>query len=297
MYEYSLARSVSLPRSAINLRCSVWVLRIDRVCIQVGTGLASPILSNSVSWPFIQSWTSKHTRCRTMGSPQNTRRGLRGSQSARSEPQHAWDSFLLASSVSEISKGGPYLCSKMMSVPQAEVEVEKISSEGHMLEAMPSQKQTPRRRGRPRKNKEVGGSHILTELSAHPTAEEFIMHATWLEPVGTTSRGSGSRMRRTGVSGSNVENPNQQLEQAQLSIAELYQENRELWRQLVVQNQEVSTPPGHEGSTNWLKRQLREAQDTIVQLREAQRMMEEENIRTLQGAQSSLGEGPCAGDT
>jgi hypothetical protein len=66
-------------------------------------------------------------------------------------------------------------------------------SEGHMLEAMPSQKKTPRRRGRPRKNKEVGGGgHILTELSAHPPTEEFIMHATWLEPVGTTSRGSRS---------------------------------------------------------------------------------------------------------
>jgi hypothetical protein len=104
-------------------------------------------------------------------------------------------------------------------------------------------------------------------------------------------------MRRTETLGSNVGSPNQQLEQAQLAIAELYQENRELRRQLVVKNQEVSTPQGCEGSTNWLKRQLREAQDTIVQLREVQRMMEEENIKTLQGAQSSLGEGPCAGDT
>jgi hypothetical protein len=74
-----------------------------------------------------------------MGSPQNMRRGLRGSRSARSEPQHAWDSFLLSSSVSKISKGGPYLCSEMMSAPQEEVEVEKILSEGHRLEATPSQ--------------------------------------------------------------------------------------------------------------------------------------------------------------
>jgi hypothetical protein len=79
----------------------------------------------------------------------------------------------------------------MMSTPQAEVEVEKITSEGHMLEAIPSQKKTPWRRGRPKNNKEVGGIHILTELSAHSAAEEFIMHSTRLEPIRTTSRGSG----------------------------------------------------------------------------------------------------------
>jgi hypothetical protein len=70
--------------------------------------------------------------------------------------------------------------------------VEKILSEGHRLEAMPSQNMTLWRRGRPRKNKEVGGSHILTELSAYPTTEEFRMHATWLEPIRTASRGSRS---------------------------------------------------------------------------------------------------------
>jgi hypothetical protein len=64
-----------------------------------------------------------------MGSPQNKGRGLRGSRSARFEPQHAWDSFLLALSVSEASKGGSYLCSETMLVPQAEVEVEKITPE------------------------------------------------------------------------------------------------------------------------------------------------------------------------
>ena len=79
-----------------------------------------------------------------------------------------------------------------MSGPQAEVEVEKITYEGLMLEAMPSQRKTPRRRGRPRKNKEVGGSYILTELSAYPTIEEFRMHGTWIDPIRTASRGSRS---------------------------------------------------------------------------------------------------------
>jgi hypothetical protein len=81
-----------------------------------------------------------------------------------------------------------------MLVPQAEVEAEKIMSEEHVLEAMPSQKKIQQRRGRPRKIKEVGGGeHIPTKLRAHPTAEGFIMYVTRLEPVGTISRGSGSR--------------------------------------------------------------------------------------------------------
>jgi hypothetical protein len=63
-----------------------------------------------------------------------------------------------------------------------------------------------------------------------------------------------------------------------------------------VKNQEVSTSQGHRGSTVWLQRQLREAQDTIVQLREAQRMTAKEEKKTLQGARSSPGEGPRVGD-
>jgi hypothetical protein len=102
------------------------------------------------------------------------------------------------------------------------------------------------------------------------------MRAIRLEPVETTSRGSGSRMRRTDASGSNVREPTQQLEQAQLAIVELYQENRELRRQLAAKTLEVSASQGHEGNVTWLKRQLREVQDTIVQLREAQRVSEEQ---------------------
>jgi hypothetical protein len=71
--------------------------------------------------------------------------------------------------------------------------------------------------------------------------------------------------------GTNVREPSQQLKQAQLAIAELYQENRELRQQLAAKTLEVSASQGHEGNMTWLKRQLREAQDTIVQLRETQR--------------------------
>jgi hypothetical protein len=55
----------------------------------------------------------------------------------------------------------------------------------------------------------------------------------------------------------------------------LYQENRELRQQLAEKTLEASTSQGREGNMTWLKRQLREAQDTIIQLCEAQRMSEE----------------------
>jgi hypothetical protein len=110
--------------------------------------------------------------------------------------------------------------------------------------------------------------------------------------VGTTGRGNGRRQEK--APGSPVESPTQQLERANLAIAELYQENRELWRQLAEKDQEISSSQGHVGSMVWLQRWLREAQDTIVQLCEVQRMTEEKD--TVQGASSNLGKGSCVGE-
>jgi hypothetical protein len=74
-----------------------------------------------------------------MGSPPNKGRGLRGSQSSRSKPQRTWDSFLLAPSVLEASTGGTGFHSYRVSVPLAEVGVERSTPEGGMLETAPPQ--------------------------------------------------------------------------------------------------------------------------------------------------------------
>jgi DNA repair ATPase RecN len=55
----------------------------------------------------------------------------------------------------------------------------------------------------------------------------------------------------------------------------LYQENRELRKQLAERTVETSASQSREGNVNWLKKQLREVQDMIIQLREEQRMSEE----------------------
>jgi hypothetical protein len=62
-------------------------------------GLPSLILVALCVIVFNHLHTSKPICCFTMGSPLNKGWGLGGSQSARSKPQRAWDSFLLQSSV------------------------------------------------------------------------------------------------------------------------------------------------------------------------------------------------------
>jgi hypothetical protein len=124
----------------------------------------------------------------------------------------------------------------------------------------------PRRRGRPRKNKEIMKARIAEEPRVGLIAEELLRRAIRLEPAGKSSHEDRNRTRRVDVAGENEQAPSQQLKQAKLAIAELYQENMELRRQLATKTTEASAAQGHGGNVAWLKRQLREAQDTIVQL-------------------------------
>jgi hypothetical protein len=92
--------------------------------------------------PSSSSPRIRQIRCRTMGTPQNIRRGTRSSRSTRLEPQNAWDSFLLAAGIPEASKGGSYLCKTMVS-HHAEAEVEEVVPEGRTLEATLPTTDTP----------------------------------------------------------------------------------------------------------------------------------------------------------
>ena len=76
-------------------------------------------------------------------------------------------------------------------------------------------------------------------------AEELLMHAIQLELAGGSSRESRRRTREMGTIGANDQEPSQQLNQAKLAIAELYQENMELRRQLATKTMEVPTTQGH----------------------------------------------------
>ena len=75
--------------------------------------------------------------CHIMGTPQNIRRGMGSSRSARLEPQSAWDSFLLAVRISEVSKGGSYLRPETMISHRVKAKVEEVVPKGRTLEDMP----------------------------------------------------------------------------------------------------------------------------------------------------------------
>ena len=77
------------------------------------------------------------------------------------------------------------------------------------------------------------------------------MLTNWSKHVRAISRGSGRQKGREKAPGSPIKSPIQQLEWDQLSIAKLYQENRELQSQLSMKNQEVSVSQGHGGSVVW----------------------------------------------
>jgi hypothetical protein len=167
-----------------------------------------------------------------------------------------------------------------VSTSSLEIEAEKGASGKGMLVNAPSHEKKLWRRGRPRKDSSKGEeNHLSVKMKVRPAPEGSAMPTAWSGMVGTTSGGNGRRQEK--APGPPVESPTQQLEQANLAIAELYQENRELWHRLAEKDQEILSSQGHVGSTVWLQRRLREAQDTIVQLCEAQRMAEEKD--TVQG--------------
>jgi hypothetical protein len=235
-------------------------------------------------------WMPELSRCCIMGSPFNRGRGLRSSRSARPEPQRAWDYFLLASHVPESPTRGAGLGMEMVSSFLMNIGVEEDTSNRVMTGTVFSQESKPWGRGRPKKGTKKGKEDRLpTDLGVRSVIEEPMRFTHWSVPVGTTGRGGRRGKGGERASGSPDDSSSQQLEWDKLMIDELYQENRDLQCQLVVKDQEIPSSLGHVGSTVWLQRQLREAQDTIVQLHEVQRMMGEKN--TVQGISSNLGKG------
>jgi hypothetical protein len=223
-----------------------------------------------------------------METSQNIRKGARSGRSTRPEPQSDWDSFLLTAGIPKDPKGDFPLPVETMISHRAEAGVEEVAQEGRTLEALSPQQQIPQRRGRPRKNKEAGETRVPNEPRAKISCRR-ITYARY--SAGTCRRYKSRKLEQNKEDryrrSTNVREPSQQLKQAQLAIAELYQENRELRQQLAAKTLEVSASQGHEGNMTWLKRQLREAQDTIIQLHETQRLSEERNASISENVKRS----------
>jgi hypothetical protein len=176
---------------------------------------------------------------------------------------------MLTTDIPRDPKGYSFSPARKVTSHYVEAEIGRDVEEGKTLEAPSPQQSIPRKRDMPRKNRETGEAQVPSELCMKITAKQLLMCSIRLEPVEGLSRETYDRRRRTYIEGTNICKPLQQLKQAQLAIADLYQENIELRQQLATKTLEASTSQGHEGNVTWLKRQLREAQDTIIQLREA----------------------------
>ena len=138
--------------------------------------------------------------------------------------------------------------------------------ERHWKHHLPNSRYPRRGAGQGRtKNEEAQAS---SEPHTKSVIEELLIRAIRLEPVKGPSQETYDKRRRIDTEGTDLREMSQQLKQVQLTIVELYQDNRELRHQLAMKTLKASAPQGREGNMTWLKRQLREAQDTIIQLHE-----------------------------
>jgi hypothetical protein len=118
-----------------------------------------------------------------MATSQSIRKGTWSSRIARSKPQNDWESFSPATGIPKDAKGVIPLPTETIRSNRAEPEAERLVQGGKTVEAPSPQQQIPRRRGRPRKNKEVEEARVSEESRARSVAEELLMHAIRWSPL------------------------------------------------------------------------------------------------------------------
>jgi hypothetical protein len=110
-----------------------------------------------------------------MATSQNIKKGTRSGRITRPEPQSDWDSFSLTTGIPKDKRGFFLYPRERHITPCTELGVEGTAQEGRIVEALSPQQHIPRRRGRPRKNKEVGETRISDEPRARSIVEQLLM--------------------------------------------------------------------------------------------------------------------------
>jgi hypothetical protein len=112
--------------------------------------------------------------CCTMDTPQNIRKGCEVEE-ARPEPQSDWDSFLLTADFPQGSKGRfPSARGKGNITPRGG-RIGRDCAERRSIGSPVPPTKMPRRRGRPKKNKEARETQVPSELRARSVAKESLM--------------------------------------------------------------------------------------------------------------------------
>jgi hypothetical protein len=146
--------------------------------------------------------------------------------------------ILFSADIPRDPKGDPPLPTGETTSRSAEARIEGAAGKGKTVEGSSPQQPVPRKRGRPRKNKNVEEAQAPNEPRTQSVAEKLLMCVVRLEPIEGSSWESCERWRRLGTESMDVRESSQQLKQVQLAIFELYQENRELRKKLAERNVE-----------------------------------------------------------
>jgi hypothetical protein len=101
-----------------------------------------------------------------METSQSMKKGTHSGRITRPEPQSDWDSFSLTTGIPKDKREIFPLPTGKTTSHRAELGVEGTAQEGRTVEVLSPQQQIPQRRGRPRKNKEVGETQISDEPRA-----------------------------------------------------------------------------------------------------------------------------------
>jgi hypothetical protein len=115
-----------------------------------------------------------------------------------------WDSFILIVNIPRDPKGYSPLPMEKVTSHHTEVEIGRVAEEGKKLAAPSPQQSIPRKRGKPRKNKETGEAQVLSKPREKSYAKDLLMRAILLEPVEGPSRETCYIRRRKDTEGTYI---------------------------------------------------------------------------------------------
>jgi hypothetical protein len=94
-----------------------------------------------------------------------------------------WDLFLFSADIPRDPKGDPPLPMGKTTSHSSEAEKERAAEKEKTVEVSFSQQPIPRKRGKPRNNREPGEAQAPSEPHTKSVAEKLLMCVVWLEPV------------------------------------------------------------------------------------------------------------------
>jgi hypothetical protein len=198
-----------------------------------------------------------------------------------------WNSFLISANIPRDPKGDIPLSAKESTLHNSEARNEDVTERRKRKEIEDSSfsQPTSQKRSKSRLTNKTEEIQAPVNRAPNPLPRDF-PYTIQLELVECAYKGIDERQVELGEENANTQEMKQQLKQVQDVIAQCYQENRELRRQLAEKIIETpapqsqagqlspTSPTARETNINWLKKQLIEVQDVIIELREEKRISE-----------------------